>query len=42
MKQFADQDQKVALDDGENQDTEGDQAPRGDPDQKNLVVNTDQ
>ena len=26
MKQFADQDQKVAVDDGENQETEGDQA----------------
>ena len=36
MKQFADQDQKVALDDGENQETEGDQG------QKDRLVNTDQ
>ena len=45
MKQFADQDQKVrkvALDDGENQETEGDQATLEDPGQKDLLVNTDQ
>ena len=42
MKQFADQDQKVALDDGENQETEGDQGPRGDQGQRDLLVNTDQ
>ena len=42
MKQFADQDQKVALDDGENQETEGDQDPRGDQGQKDRLVNTDQ
>ena len=42
MKQFADQDQKVTLDDGENRETEGDQAPRGDPGQKDRLVNTDQ
>ena len=42
MKQFAVQDQKVTLDDEENQDTEGDQAPQGDPGQRDLLVNTDQ
>ena len=39
MRQFADQDQKVTLDDGENQETEGDQGPRGDPGQKDHLVN---
>lgn len=42
MKQFAVQDQKVALDGGENQDTEGDQVPQGDPVQRDLLVNMDQ
>ena len=42
MKQFASQDQKVTLDDGENQDTEEDQAPQGDPGQRGLLVNMDQ
>ena len=42
LKQFADQDQKVTLDDGENQETEGEQAPRGDQGQKDRLVNTDQ
>ena len=42
MKQFADQDQKVTLDDGENQETEGDQPTLEDLDQKDLLVNTDQ
>ena len=42
MKQFADQDQKVALDDGENQEIAGDQATLEDPGQKDLLVNTDQ
>ena len=42
MKQFAGQDQKGTLDDGENQETEGDQAPRGDQGQKDFLVNTDQ
>ena len=42
MKQFASQDQKVTLDDGENQEPEGDQAPQGDPGQRDLLVNMDQ
>ena len=42
MKQFAGQDQKGKLDDGENQETEGDQAPRGDQGQRDRLVNTDQ
>ena len=42
MKQFAGQDQKGTLDDGENKETEGDQAPRGDQGQRDLLVNTDQ
>ena len=42
MKQFADQDQKVTLDDGENKETEGDQATLEDPGQRDLLVNTDQ
>ena len=42
MKQFAGQDQKGTLDDGENQETEGDQAPRGDQGQRDRLVNTDQ
>ena len=42
MKQFAAQDQKVTLDDGENKETEGDQARRGDQGQKDRLVNTDQ
>ena len=42
MKQFASQDQKVTLDDGENQDTEEDQAPQGDSGQRDLLVNMDQ
>ena len=36
MKQFAGQDQKGTLDDGENKETEGDQG------QRDLLVNTDQ
>ena len=36
MKQSADQDQKVTLDDGENQETEGD------PGETDLLVNMDQ
>ena len=42
MKQFAVQDQRVTLEDEENQETEGDQAPRGNPGQKDRLVNTDQ
>ena len=42
MKQVAGQDQKATLDDEENQETEGDQAPRGDPGQKDRLVNTAQ
>ena len=42
MKQSADQDQKLTLDDGENQETEGDQATLEDPSQRDLLVNTDQ
>ena len=42
MKQFAGQDQKGTLDDGENQETEGDQATLEDPGQKDRLVNTDQ
>ena len=38
MKQFAGQDQKV---DEENRETEGDQAPQGDPGQKDRLVNMD-
>ena len=41
MKQFAAQDQKVTLVDGENQETEGDQVPQGDQGQRDLLVNTD-
>ena len=41
MKQFADQDQKVTLDDGENRETEGDQAPPGELGLKDRLVNTD-
>ena len=42
MKQFAGQDQKGTLDNGEDKETEGDQAPRGDQGQRDLLVNTDQ
>ena len=42
MKQFAGQDQKGTLDDGEDKETVGDQAPRGDQGQRDLLVNTDQ
>ena len=42
MKQFAVQDQKATLDDGENKDTGGDQASQVHPGQKDLLVNMDQ
>ena len=41
MKQFAAQDQKGTLVDEENRETEGDQAPQGEPGQRDLLVNTD-
>ena len=41
MKHFAAQDQKGTLVDEEKRETEGDQAPQGEPGQRDLLVNTD-
>ena len=42
MKRFAAQDQKVKQDEGEGLEPEGNQAPLGDPGQKELPVKVDQ
>ena len=42
MKRFAAQDQKVTQDEGEDPESEGDQVPQGNPDQRDTLVNTDQ
>ena len=42
MKRSAALDQKVAEDDGEDLEPEGDQVPQGNPVQGDLLVNMDQ
>ena len=42
MKSFVDQDQKVTLEDGEDEDPKVYQVPEGKPDHQDLPVNMDQ
>ena len=42
MKRSAAQDQKVAQDDGEDPEPEGEQVAQEDPGQRDLLVNMDQ
>ena len=42
MKSFVDQDQKVILEDGEDEDPKVYQVPEGKPDHQDLPVNMDQ
>ena len=42
MKHYAVRDQKVTQDDGGDPEPEGGQVPQGGPDQRGLLVNTDQ